>query len=156
MRTSFDFSPVFRSSIGFDRIFDMLEGASRLQAIDTWPPYDIVKTGDEAYRITMEVAGYGPQHLNLTQDGNLLIVSGSKPAEDGVQYLHRGMCSGEFLRRFELADHVKVAAANLENGLLTIDLALKLPEEMKPRRIAIRSEASGPGQPQIEQKSKAA
>lgn len=156
MRTSFDLSPLFRSAIGFDRIFDMLEGAGRFQVYDTWPPYDIAKTGDDTYRITMAVAGYGTQELSISQDGNLLVVSGSKPAdEDKVEYLHRGLSSGDFLRRFELADYVKVAGANLENGLLTIDLARELPEEMKPRRIQIHAGAPTQAQRQIGQ-SKAA
>ncbi|WP_159711807.1 Hsp20 family protein [Geminicoccus flavidas] len=157
MRTALDFTPLFRSTIGFDRVFDLLDSASRLQAIDNWPPYDIVKTGEDAYRISMAVAGFSKDELDLTQEPNLLVVSGSKPGQDDGQYLHRGIAGRAFQRRFELADHVKVKAANLENGLLTIDLVRELPEAMKPRRIEIGSEALPKPEPmQIENQSKAA
>jgi len=139
MRTSLDFSPLFRSSIGFDRIFDLLESASQSEASDNWPPYDIAKTGDDVYRITMAVAGFSESELTISHEPNLLVVSGAKPGEDRAQYLHRGIAGRAFKRRFELADHVKVTGAKLENGLLTIDLVRELPEEMKPRRIEIRS-----------------
>jgi molecular chaperone IbpA len=139
MRTAFDFSPLYRSSIGFDRVFDLLENASQATAVDNWPPYDIARTGEDAYRITMAVAGFGQDELSITQERNLLLVSGQKPAEDGGEYLHRGIAGRAFQRRFELADHVKVTGAGLENGLLTIDLKREIPEEMKPRRIEIGS-----------------
>jgi len=139
MRTSLDLSPLFRSSIGFDRIFDLLESASRIETLDNWPPYDIAKSGDDAYRITMAVAGFSPDELTITHEPNLLVVSGSRSDEDKGQYLHRGIAGRAFRRKFELADHVKVTGASLENGLLTIDLLRELPEEMKPRRIEITS-----------------
>jgi molecular chaperone IbpA len=142
MRTNLNFSPLFRSTIGFDRVFDLLENASRAQSFESWPPYDIVRTSDDSYRITMAVAGFAEADLSITHQPNLLIVAGNKPEEEG-DYLHRGIPGTSFERRFELADHVKVASANLQNGLLTINLVREVPEEMKPRKIAIKAEAAG-------------
>ena len=147
MRTTFDFSPLFRSSIGFDRMLNALEAASRVETFDNWPPYDIAKTDDETYRVSLAVAGFSPDELSITQEQNMLMVSGQKAGEDNGQYLHRGIAGRAFQRRFELADHVKVVGANLVNGLLTIDLKRELPEEMKPRRIEI---ATGEALPQAE------
>lgn len=143
MRTNLNFSPLFRSTIGFDRVFDLLENASRTQSFESWPPYDIVRTSEDSYRITMAVAGFSDAELSVMHQPNLLVVAGSKPEEEG-EYLHRGIPATSFERRFELADHVKVANANLQNGLLTITLAREVPEEMKPRKISIKSaDASG-------------
>jgi molecular chaperone IbpA len=136
MRTNLDFSSLFRSSVGYDRVFDLLENTSRVDA-DKWPPYDIVKMDDDNYSITMAVAGFSQDELTLIHEPNLLVVSGAKAAEDNRQYLYRGIADQAFEHRFELADHVSVAGANLENGLLTIDLRREIPEEMKPRRIEI-------------------
>jgi molecular chaperone IbpA len=151
MRTTFDLAPLFRSSIGFDRVLDALETASRVTSVDNWPPYDIVKTGEDDYHISVAVAGFTQDDLTITQEQNMLIVIGQKigDEEDDRQYLHRGIAGRAFQRRFELADHVKVVAAVLVNGLLTIDLKREVPEEMKPRRIAI---ASGGGLPKAETK----
>ena len=139
MRTNLDFTPLFRSGIGFDRVFDLLESAGRAATIDSWPPYDIVRTGDDAWRITLAVAGFSQDELTITQEPNLLVVRGAKTGEETAQYLHRGIAGRTFERRFELADHVRVTGASLENGLLTIDLMRELPEAMKPQRIAIGS-----------------
>lgn len=144
MRTAFDFSPLYRSSIGFDRVFDLLENASRTTTIDNWPPYDIARTGEDDYRITMAVAGFSRDELSMTQERNMLVVSGQKSGEDTGEYLHRGIAGRTFQRRFQLADHVRVTGARLENGLLTIDLKREIPEEMKPRRIEIGSTAATP------------
>lgn len=145
MRTAFDFSPLYRSSVGFDRVFDLLENASRATTtIDNWPPYDIARTGDDDYRITMAVAGFSQDELSMTQEQNMLLVTGEKKDEDKAEYLHRGIAGRGFERRFQLADHVKVTGAGLENGLLTIDLKRKIPEEMKPRRIEISGAATTP------------
>lgn len=146
MRTTLDFAPLFRSSIGFDRMLNALEAASRVATIDNWPPYDIVKSGEDDYRITMAVAGFTDADLTLTQEQNLLVVTGQKSSDEGDdgQYLHRGIAGRAFERRFELADHVKVTGANLVNGLLTIELKREIPEEMKPRRIAIATDAARP------------
>ena len=149
MRTTFDFSPLFRSSIGFDRMLNALEAASRVEQIDNWPPYDIAKTGEDDYRITMAVAGCSQDELTVTQEQNMLVVSGQKTGEDNGEYLHRGIAGRAFQRRFELADHVKVVGASLVNGLLTIDLKRELPDEMKPRRIEI---ATDNGLPAVETK----
>ena len=137
MRTAFDFSPFYRSSIGFDRVFDLLENASRSSTVDNWPPYDIAKIGDNDYRITVAVAGFAEDELSMTQEHNVLTVAGQKSTEENGEYLHRGIAGRAFERRFQLADHVKVTGAELKNGLLTVDLKREIPEEMKPRRIAI-------------------
>jgi molecular chaperone IbpA len=159
MRTAYDFSPLFRSSVGFDRIFDLLENATRVQAIDNWPPYNIEKVGEDQYRISMAVAGFSPDELNLTAQPNLLVVSGQKQGEENAEYLHRGIATRAFERRFELADHLKVTGAKLENGLLTIELVREVPESMRPRRIEVQAwKALGTGeQPkQVEHEKKAA
>jgi molecular chaperone IbpA len=142
MRTTFDFSPLFRSSVGFDRLVNALEAASRVESIDNWPPYDIAKTGEDDYRITMAVAGFSEDELSVTQEQNMLLVAGKKSADENAQYLHRGIAGRSFQRRFQLADHVRVEGATLVNGLLTIDLRREIPEEMKPRRIAISAQGS--------------
>lgn len=139
MRANSNFSPLFRSTIGFDRVFDLLEHAGRDQTFEYWPPYDIVRTSDDSYRITMVVAGFSENELTINHQPNLLVVSGSKTEEGNGSYLHRGIVGSPFERRFELADHVKVTNATLEHGLLTISLTREVPEEMKPRRIQIKS-----------------
>lgn len=136
--TTFDFSPLFRSSVGYDRLLGALEAASRIDTIDNWPPYDIVKMGDDDYRITMAVAGFSQGELSITQEQNMLLISGQKANEHDREYLHRGIAGRSFQRRFELADHVKVTGANLADGLLTVDLKREVPEEMKPRLIEIK------------------
>jgi molecular chaperone IbpA len=158
MRTAYDYAPLFRSSISFDRVFDLLENAARVQTIDNWPPYDIEKTGDGSYRITLAVAGFSPDELSVTQERNLLVVSGRKSGDDSGRYLYRGIAARAFERRFGLADHVKVAGASFDNGLLTIELVRELPEAMKPRRIAIqaRDARSGRESERIEQAPQAA
>ena len=158
MRTPYDLAPLFRSSVGFDRVFDLLENATRVQALDGWPPYDIAKAGEDRYRITMAVAGFSPDELNLTSQPNWLVVSGQKQGEDGARYLHRGIATRAFEQRFELADHVKVTDARLADGLLTIELAREVPEEMRPRRIKVQAwNALGSGeQPQQVEHQKAA
>ncbi|SEL81002.1 molecular chaperone IbpA [Bosea lupini] len=158
MRTVFDFSPLYRSSIGFDRLFHALEAANRQDSAGNWPPYDIVKTGDDDYRITMAVAGFARDELTITHEPNLLMVSGQQAGQDNGRYLHHGIAERAFQRRFELADHVKVVAADLENGLLTVDLKRELPEEMKPRRIEIATGAALPkaDRPQIDTEKRAA
>lgn len=144
MRTNLDFSPLFRSSIGFDRMLNALEAASRVETIDNWPPYDIVKSGEDAYRISMAVAGFAQEELTITQEQNMLVVSGQKADGEDIQYLHRGIAGRPFQRRFELADHVKVVGAELVHGLLTIDLKREVPEERKPRRIEIATSLALP------------
>jgi molecular chaperone IbpA len=133
-----DFSPLSRSAIGFDRIFEMLDNASSLaQGDDGYPPYNISRTGENAYRIEVALAGFAPEDLTITTQENVLIVAGRKAPNEAAQYLHRGIAGRAFERRFNLADHVQVAKANLANGMLLIDLVRELPEAMKPRKIEI-------------------
>ena len=134
---SFDFSPLFRSTVGFDRLATLLDGAARLDETAGYPPYNIEKTGQDAYRITMAVAGFGPDDLTLTQQANALIVTGRRRQDDGAEYLHRGLVARPFERRFDLADFIKVTGADLQHGLLSIDLVREVPEAMKPRTIKI-------------------
>jgi molecular chaperone IbpA len=137
--TTLDFAPLFRTAVGFDRVFALLDNASRGASPDNWPPYDITKTGEHSYSITMAVAGFGLDDLTITHQPNLLVVGGRRAEDDQADYLYRGIAARAFERRFELADHVQVRQARLENGLLKIDLAQEIPEAMKPRRIAIGS-----------------
>jgi molecular chaperone IbpA len=137
MRTTIDFSPLWRSSIGFDRMLDLLDEVTRVEPADNYPPYDIEKTGDNAYRLTLAVAGFAPTELTVTAQPNLLVVSGNKAGAEDRQLLHRGIATRAFERQFRLADFVKVVGARLEQGLLMIELAREVPEAMKPRRIAI-------------------
>jgi molecular chaperone IbpA len=158
MRTVFDLSPLYRSTVGFDRLLDMLDQSAQLEPMPNWPPYNIEKAGEDQYRITMAVAGFSPDELNLTSQPNWLVVSGQKQGEESTQYLHRGIATRSFERRFELADHVKVKDARLDNGLLTIELVREVPEEMRPRRIEVQAwNALGAGeQPQQVEHQKAA
>jgi molecular chaperone IbpA len=133
------FQPLFRSSVGFDRVFNLLENAQCARSISDWPPYDIVKMGDDIYRISIAVAGFSEQDLNLTFQSNLLIVSGNRAGDQAEGYLHRGIAARLFEHKFELADHVRVTGASMLNGLLSIDLVREIPEEMKPRKIAIQA-----------------
>lgn len=134
-----EYAPLYRSTVGFDRLFDMLDNSVRTE----WPPYNIEKKSENEYRIVMAVAGFGPDEVELTQHGPELTVTGQKKPEDSDrQILHRGLATGNFSQVFRLADYVKVANASLENGLLSIELAREIPEQLKPRRIAI-TQATG-------------
>ncbi|WP_029032078.1 Hsp20 family protein [Salinarimonas rosea] len=158
MRTN-DFTPLYRSTIGFDRLFDMLDQATRVEPISpNWPPYNVEKLGEDRYRITMAVAGFTTDEIEITQHENSLTVSGEKrPEPEGVQVLHRGIAGRAFRQAFSLADHVRVTDARLENGLLTVDLVREVPEELKPRRVPIATGgASGSRVAQIEHEPKAA
>jgi len=137
MRT-FDISPLYRSTVGFDRLFDMLDQMGRVEPMTNWPPYNIEKAGDDQYRITMAVAGFSPDEIELTQHESTLLVTGNKHSEsEGAQILHRGIATRAFKQTFSLADHVEVKGASLENGLLMIELVREVPEELKPHRIEI-------------------
>ncbi len=143
MRTAYDFSPLYRSVIGVDRMADLIETAMRSEGDRNYPPYDIEKVGEDTYRITLATAGFKPSELELTVQPNLLIVAGRKAGEEGEHaYLHRGIAARDFDRRFELADYVVVKSANHADGLLSIDLAREVPEALKPRRIEIGSSSS--------------
>lgn len=140
---NFDFSPLYRSSIGFDHLFSLLDSARRIdQSGNSYPPYNIERTGDDAYRITMAVAGFNQSELNVETKENTLTINGVKDKEDKNNYLYHGIAERNFERRFQLADHVKVNNAKLENGLLHIDLVREIPEAKKPRTIEIQTEKS--------------
>lgn len=138
MRT-YDFSPLYRSAVGFDRLVRQLESAARSSQENGWPPYNIETTGEDAYRIEIAVAGFSADELNIEAKENLLTVTGKKAANDDGQrtFLHRGLAERDFERRFQLADYVVVKGAALANGLLTVELKRELPEALKPRSIEI-------------------
>jgi len=132
-----DFTPYRRSTVGFDRVFDLLERQARAQAGDNYPPFNIERQGDDAYRITLAVAGFKPEELDITAQQNLLVVKGNKAETEGRQFLHVGIANRSFERRFELADFVRVENADLADGLLVIDLVREVPEAMKPKKVLI-------------------
>jgi molecular chaperone IbpA len=147
----FDFSPLFRSTIGFDRLTRLMDTASQVDVGSAYPPYNIEATGENAYRLTMAVAGFGPDDLEITAKEGALVVTGkAHKDEEAKQYLHRGIARRAFERRFQLADHIRVAGASLDNGLLHVDLVREVPEALKPRKIEI---ASGAKPQVIEQKA---
>lgn len=137
MRTVLDFSPLHRSSIGFERVFELLESAARTPQPDNWPPFDSVKVSDDQYRITMAVAGFTRDDLQISLQDNMLTVSGERRTDHIGEVLHRGIANRPFTRRFELAEHMQVVAADLRDGLLVIDLKREIPEALKPRQIPI-------------------
>jgi molecular chaperone IbpA len=147
MRTAYDFSPLYRSMIGVDRMADLIDSAMRSEGDRSYPPYDVEKTSDDGYRITLAAAGFAVQDLEITAEPNLLTVAGRK-AQDGSDgartYLHRGIAARNFERKFELADHVVVKSASYDNGVLSIDLAREVPEALKPRRIEIDATDDAP------------
>jgi molecular chaperone IbpA len=146
MRT-YDVAPLFRSSIGFDRLLDLLSQAERVEASTAWPPYNIEKASEDEYRITMAVAGFTPGEIDLIQHDTTLLVTGQKKGQDGErQYLHRGIATRTFRQTFNLAEHVKVTGAAMENGLLTVSLKREVPEALKPRRITIDGGQAAVGQ----------
>jgi len=150
MRTNFDFTPYRRSTVGFDRLFDLLESGMRGDAAEGYPPFDIVREGEDSYRITLAVAGFRPEDIEVVAQQNQLTVTGKRPEEeDRADYLHRGIATRAFERRFQLADFIEVGDARFENGLLGIALKRVVPEAMKPRRIAIGGGAAGQGQDRI-------
>ncbi len=145
MRT-IDFTPLYRSAVGFDRLARQLESAARTSQENGWPPYNIETTGENEYRIEIAVAGFKPDELTIEAKENQLTVTGRKTAnDDGAAertYLHRGLAERDFERRFQLADYVVVSGASLDNGLLAISLKRELPEALKPRRIEIATNAA--------------
>ena len=141
--TTFDFSPLYRTSVGFDRLASMMSSATRQDQGNSYPPYNIRTMGEDHYQITMAVAGFSEGEIDITTEQNRLVVTGNRADEKEEQgeYLHRGIATRSFERRFNLADHVKVISASLENGLLHINLERELPEAMKPRTIKISKSA---------------
>jgi molecular chaperone IbpA len=151
MRSAFDFAPFRRSTVGFDRLFDMLESSAAGGGTqENYPPFDLIKEGDNEYRIELAVAGFKPEELDITAQQNVLIVSGRKTDESedkGSNYIYRGIATRSFERRFALADHIQVRGADMRDGLLAIELKREIPEAMKPKKINIG--ASAPKHDQI-------
>ncbi len=137
MRNNFDFAPYRRSAIGFDRLFDMIETNAANGAQENYPPFDLVMLGDNDYRIDLAVAGFKRDEIDITAQQNVLIVAGRKADGDDRNFIHRGIATRSFERRFALADHIQVRAADLRDGLLSVSLVREIPEAMKPRRIDI-------------------
>jgi molecular chaperone IbpA len=151
-----DFSPLYRSTVGFDRLFTMLDSLAQPDGAQTYPPYNIERTGEDSYRISMAVAGFSDEEISIEAHRNVLTVKGERKDEgtgEGSELLYRGIASRAFERRFQLADHVEVVGASLRNGLLFVDLKRNIPEELKPRKIAIT--ASSAKAKQIEAKTAA-
>ena len=149
MRSAFDFAPYRRSTVGFDRLFDMLENSTLGGTQENYPPFDLIKTGENDYCIQLAVAGFKPEEIDITAQQNVLIVSGRKneeTEEKGSDFIYRGIANRSFERRFALADHIQVRGADLKDGLLSIELVREIPEAMKPRKINI-----GGMQPQHDQ-----
>jgi molecular chaperone IbpA len=144
----FDLSPLYRSTVGFDRMFNLIDSLGGAEnSAQSYPPYNIERTGENAYRVTMAVAGFGEDDINIESKENTLTVKGEKKGETEEkedQFLYRGIAARAFERRFQLADHVEVTGASLENGLLHVDLKREIPEAMKPRTIAINGSGARP------------
>ncbi len=151
---SYDFSPLFRSTVGFDRLTRLVDAATRLdESAPSYPPYNIEKTGEDAYRISMAVAGFSDEEIEITAQDNTLVISGKpKKAEEERKFLHRGIAGRAFERRFELAEFIEVKGASLENGLLHVELVRVVPEAMKPRSIKVEARAAK-AQPVLEGKA---
>ena len=132
----YDWTPLWRSSIGFDRLFDALDEVQRT-AEESYPPYNIERLDEDRFRISVALAGFEPDEVALTAEQNVLTLEGRKGEKEGKTFLHRGISARNFKRQFTLADHVEVKGASFENGLLVIDLQREIPEAMKPRRVAI-------------------
>jgi molecular chaperone IbpA len=146
----YDWTPLWRSTIGFDRLFNVLDEVQRT-AEETYPPYNIERHDENRFQISVALAGFSPNEVTLTVEQNVLTLEGRKADKEGKTFLHRGISTRSFKRQFTLADHVEVKGARFENGLLLIDLQREIPEAMKPRRIAING--SGPSVSQIEAKA---
>jgi molecular chaperone IbpA len=144
MRTAFDFAPFRRSTIGFDRLFDLLENSAVGQGGENYPPFDLISLDDNRYRISLAVAGFRRDEIEITAQQNQLIVTGKKSDDDRSDYIHRGIANRSFERRFGLADHIKVTGADLSDGMLSIELVREIPEAMKPRKIEIGGGAETP------------
>jgi molecular chaperone IbpA len=152
MRTTFDFAPLWRSTIGFDHLADLVDASLRQASDDNYPPYNIERSSEDNYRITLALAGFAPEDVTVTAEQNTLTIEGKKAGKDEREYLYQGIAARPFRRVFNLADYVQVRQAAFKDGLLVIDLAREIPEAMKPRRIAI----NGAGSPRIEQTKAAA
>jgi molecular chaperone IbpA len=151
MRT-FDPAPLWRSTVGFDRLFDLMDQSAQWKVDDNYPPYNIERASEDHYRISLALAGFSPDEVTITAEQNVLTVEGNKSQKAGTDYLYQGISARPFRRIFNLADYVQVKSASFEDGLLKIDLVREVPEAMKPRRIAINGASS---KPTIEQKKAA-
>ena len=151
MRT-YDFSPLWRSTVGFDRLFDLVETAQRAGE-DNYPPYNIERLGEDRYQISLAIAGFAPNEIAVTAEQNAVTVEGNKPDRTEREYLYRGISARPFKRQFNLAEYVQVHSASFENGLLKIELVREIPEAMKPRRIAINGVPADNVQKQLEAKA---
>ena len=138
----FDLTPVWRSTVGFDRLVDLIDDSLRLSGEDNYPPYNIARTDEDNYRISLALAGFKPEEITVTAEQNMLTMEGRKAKNDDREYLYQGISGRSFRRQFNLADYVEVKGASFEDGLLQIDLVRELPEAMKPRRIEIKSDPS--------------
>jgi molecular chaperone IbpA len=151
MRT-YDFSPLFRSTIGFDRLFDLAETAQRATD-EGYPPYNIERLADDRYQISLAIAGFSPDEVSVTAEQNVVTIEGSKAEKPEREFLYRGISTRHFKRQFSLADYVQVKSAAFDSGLLTIELVREIPEAMKPRRIAINGVSSADKVRQLEAKA---
>jgi molecular chaperone IbpA len=151
MRTTFDFAPLWRSSIGFDHLAGLVDSALRQATEDNYPPYNIERSGEDHYRITLAVAGFGVSDIAVTAEQNALTIEGKRPDLAAREYLYQGIAARPFRRVFNLANYVQVQQASFEDGLLIIDLVREVPEAMKPRRIQIANVDASP--PRIEKKA---
>ncbi len=139
---SYDLTPLYRNSVGFDRVFDLLDQVGKVEA-GGYPPYNIERLSENDYRITLAVAGFGEDEIDIVAQENLLTITGKRPeGDEGRTFLHQGIAGRAFERRFQLAEHVTVSGASLVNGLLNVELKREVPEAKKPRRIAINGEKS--------------
>ena len=148
----FDLTPVRRSTIGFDRLFDLAETAQRA-AEETYPPYNIERLTDDRYQISLAIAGFSPDEVSITAEQNVVTIEGNKAEKAGREFLYRGISTRQFKRQFNLADYVQVKGATFDNGLLKIELVREIPEAMKPRRIAINGASTADNVHQIEAKA---
>ena len=154
-----DFTPYRRTTVGFDRLFDLLERQARINGGDNYPPFNIERQGEDAYRITLAVAGFKADDIDIVAQQNLLTVKGARAEPEGRDFVHVGIANRSFERRFELADFVRVEAADMADGLLTIDLVREVPEAMKPKKILVGGGAPlsvVDGPPVVENKASAA
>jgi molecular chaperone IbpA len=148
---NFNLDPFWRTSIGFERLFDLMDDSLRLEPEDNYPSCNIVRTGEDRYRISLAVAGFKPEQINVTIEQNQLVISGRANEKQGPsEYLYRGIAVRPFERRFNLADYVEVKNATMEDGLLQIELQRELPETMKPRRIEVKAGTSRPDRVRVE------
>ena len=136
MRT-YDFAPLWRSTVGFDRLFDLAQAAAQHAGEDNYPPYNIERLGEDSYQISLAVAGFSPDEISITAEQNVVTIEGNKPEKADREFLYRGISTRHFKRQFNLADYVQVKDASFDNGLLKIELVREIPEAMKPRQIAI-------------------